>query len=420
MTYSTDIDALLPDHRWALDGNSADSVGSTDGTDTSMLYTSSGICEDATNCAETNAISDRISIPTTTDINNSAQSRKTVGGWFVATGIQNPPKNVYGEGDATQAFRFILGWGNNIMFEVHDPSFTLQIFGDVALEVNRPYHFLMAFEGNGYSNEFKAYLDGVEQLNAEPTDRQPDAATLTARGVAEFGDPAGTVGVGGTAVVLIAPINGKWNHWATWDGANALLTDTEIREELFEKGALPDVTISTGTESAMQTALDVYADTVRSNAPLCIRIESVSGGGDFDLSADNITFSPLASIHIQYTGTDTLTFTNTNGADTSIGSTPNGGSITFINPATLTINGLINGSEVRIYDDETDNGGDMDTELDGIETLSGTSFAFDHSGATNTVVIQMMATGYEEISQRFELDATDQSLTLFPKPETNT
>jgi hypothetical protein len=80
----------------------------------------------------------------------------------------------------------------------------------------------------------------------------------------------------------------------------------------------------------MQTALDVYADTVRPDAPLCIRIEAVTGGGDFALDLDNITFDPLASIHVQYTGTDTLTLTNLNGSDASIISTPEGGTVEVV------------------------------------------------------------------------------------------
>lgn len=378
MAYSDDISNLNADHHWDFDGDSLDQIGSANGTDTSMLYTSSAIAKDATYCAETNATTDRVSIPTTTDINNSAQNRKAVAGWFMVTAIQNPPKNIYGEGDGTQAFRFILGWGNYLMFEVDDPSFTLQIFGDVPLAVNRPYHLCMIFEGNGYSNEVRAFLDGVEQLNASPLDREPDAATLTARSVPEFGDPAGTVAVGGTAVILIAPINGKWNHWATWDGADAVLTDTEVRETLFERGALADVTISSGTESAMQTALDVYADTLRGDAPCCIEIEAVSGGGDFELTLDNITFNDLASIHIRYNGTaNTLTLINTNGANCSITSAPFGGSITLLTEVdvTITVKDLVTTSVIvgaRVYI-EADSGGDLSAGTEILNTTTNAS-----------------------------------------------
>ena len=375
MTYSSDISGLGANHHWKLDGNSNDSIGSADGTDTSIIYTSSAIAEDAINCAETNAVGDRISIPSTTDINDSAQTRKAVAGWFMVTAIQNPPKNIYGEGDDTQSFHFILGWGNNLLFEVDDPNFTLQIFGDTVLEINRAYHLCMIFEGSDYSNEFRAYLDGVKQLDAEPSNRQPGTATLTARSVAEFGDPAGTVAVGGTAVILIAPINGKWNHWATWDGANAVLTDTEIRETLFEKGALPDVTIASDTESAMQTSLNNYSSTTRGNAPLCIRIEDCTDG-DFTLELDNITFNELASIHIQYTGNDTLTLINKNGSNCSITSTTGGGTIILKTRTTLTItvkdvidNSTINNARVYI---EADTGGDLSAGTEIMNTITNT------------------------------------------------
>ena len=97
-----------------------------------------------------------------------------------------------------------------------------------------------------------------------------------------------------------------------WDGSDADLTDTEIRETLFELGALAGTTISSGSESAMQTSLDALADTVRGNEPLNIRVEEVTGDGDLTLSADNITHDDLASIHVQYLGSGTLTWQNTN------------------------------------------------------------------------------------------------------------
>ena len=122
---------------------------------------------------------------------------------------------------------------------------------------------------------------------------------------------------------------------------------------------------------------------------------------------------------MQYTGTGTLNWTNTNGSDASIGSTTNGGTINFINPASLTINGLINGCEVRIYDNETLSDNSHNTELDGIETLSGTSFVYSHSGAVNDITIQMIASGYEELITTVTLGSSDQSVTLFPEVENN-
>jgi hypothetical protein len=382
MAYRDDIAALGADHHWDFDGDSTDQIGSVTGTNTSIVFTSSAIAEDATYCAQTDAVGDRISMPTTTNINNSAQDRKAVCGWFATTAIQRPPKRIYGEGNEVTSFGFIFGLGNNVIFEVDSDSFTVQVYSDTFLEPNRAYHLCMIFEGSGYANELRCYLDGVKQLTAQPTDRQPDYATLAARGVAEFGDPAGTVAVGGTVILLEACVNGKYNHWVTFDGANAVLTDTEVREELFEKGALPDVTITTNTEANMQTALNVYSSTERPNAPLCIRVQPVSGGGDLALNANAITFNEYASIHVQYTGTDTLTWTNSNGSNASIGSTPNGGTIVFITTVTVTVHVLdsstftdVEGAQVLV---EAAAGGDLAV---GTDILTG---ATNSSGIATT------------------------------------
>jgi len=337
MGYITEVKKLNPSHLFKFDGNSTDDVGSADGTDTSVIYTDTAIAEDATYCMTTDAIEDRVKLPNTTDINDSNQTRKTVFGWFTTTATQNPPKRIYGEGGATTAVQIVMGWGNNVLFEVDTDDFNIQIYGDTHLVPNRAYHFCLVFEGSGYGNELRAYIDGVKQLNALPVDREPDYATIPSRVEGIFGDPDGNVAVGGTEVLLNASVNGKYNHWGIMDGADAVLTDSEIRTVLFEQGAIPAITISSDTASNMQTAVDAYADTLRGNSPLCMRVEDVTGSGDLSLELDNITFDTLASIHIQWLGTGTLTIVNTNGSDASIGSTPNGGTIVFATTQTLTV-----------------------------------------------------------------------------------
>ena len=363
MAYGADIDALLVDHHWDFDGDSVDSVGSVVATDSSVLFTGTAIAEDATNCMTTNTkTDDRVSIATTSTINSVAQTRKAVGGWFQATIIQPPPKRIYGEGDATTNFQFVLAYGNVVMFEATEPTnFNLQIYGPV-LVPGRSYHLCAIFEGSGYGNEARFYVDGVEITDASPTNRQPGTADLNLRGVAEFGDPAGTVGSGEQTLKMEATTNGYYNHWFAIDGADAILTDTEVREELFEKGALPDITITTGTEAVMQTNIDTYADTLRDNAPLCIRVPANTGDTDFSLDLDNITFDPLASIHIQYTGTGTLTLVNTNGSDCSITSSLTG-TIILATQQTLTVTAIdattsaaVVGARVYL---EADTGGDL-------------------------------------------------------------
>lgn len=389
MAYSDDIDALNPVHRYSFDNTVNDQVGTAHGTASGTSFETTPLCEGVTYSLLSNSVSDRVTLPSTTDINNSAQTRKAVAFWFMVTAIQLPPKNLYGEGNTSQAFRFIMGWGNNLIFECDDPNFNVQVFSDRFLAPNRSYHLCMIFEGSGYGNEVRAYLDGVELTDALPSDRQPDYATLTARTQGEFSDPAGTVAVGGIEVILNGLVNGYWNECAIWDGADAVLTDTEVREVLFEKGALPDVTISTDTESNMQTALDVYASTERPDAPLCIRIEPVSGGGDFTLTLDDITFDELASIHIQYTGTDTLTLINGGTSDASIVSTPNGGTVTLVQEVQLTITvkdveTLVNIENARVYI-EADSGGPLSAgteimnELTNVSGVASASFNYTAS-----------------------------------------
>ena len=321
MAYGDDIDALNCDHRWSFDNTYLDLVGTSPGTGSGWDFPATPLCRDATYAGRSNATTDRVSIPTTTDINNSAQSRKAVGGWFSYSAAQGPPKRIYGEGNQTTAFHFAGFIGNNVMFEVIDSGFDVQIYG-FYLEDDRAYHLLGMFSGNGYDNEVKFFIDGVEMTNANPSDRQPDTATLSARGVAEFADPAGTVGIGGGTVLLNAPVNGLYNEWATWDGANAALSDTDIRVELFEKGALADLTISSSDETGMQAQLDLVASTSRSNAPCCIEIEEFSTGDDYELLSNGVYFNELSSIHYRYNGTGSLTIINTSGSNADIISSP--------------------------------------------------------------------------------------------------
>lgn len=333
--------ATGPDHIWPFDGAFNDTVGGANATNSGMGTGGVAIANEQTASVFTNGVTDRATVPDQTTINSSALDRKAFGGWFMTTAVQDPPCRIYGEGNQSNAFHITLGFGNNVIFEAIAISESFQVFSDRVLQNNRPYHLLFTFSGSGFDNEIAAYLDGVKLLDGNPSDREPDITVLPARtgGDNQFGDPSGTVGVGGggTTVILVAPVNGHYAWWASWSGAGAELTATEIREDLFEAGALPDETISSDTQSAMQTALNAFSDTIRPDAPCCIRIEALDGGGDLTLAANNITFDPLASIHVQYTGTDTLTWRNTNGSDASIASTPNGGTIVFVQSVTVRV-----------------------------------------------------------------------------------
>lgn len=400
MAYSDDISTLGADHHWKFDGNSNDAIGSANGTDTTITHTASAIAEDATNAMTMDSRTDSVAIPTTTTINNSAQARKAVGGWFMVDDVELPTCQIYREGDATTYWQFVIFPGNSVMLEVRDgATWQVQVYSDIALAADRAYHLCGKLEGNAYGNEVVFWIDGVEQTAATPTDRQPDDASLASRAVPYFGN-GGTAGINGTTFVMDSPgdnrtteqvITATYQHWfAFGDEADAQLTDTEVRETLFERGALADVTISTGTEAAMQTALDAYADTLRGNAPCCIEVEAVTGGGDFTLDLDNITFSPLASIHVRYNGTtDTLTLRNTNGADCSITAAPFGGTVNVVTEVTVKVTAknastFANIQSARVLL-EADSGGPLSAGTDIIDTTTDVngeaSVTFDYSSS---------------------------------------
>jgi len=384
LAYRNDISALGADHHWIFDGNSNDNIGTANGVDTTMIYTDAAISKDATNCATTDALTDRITLPTTITINNSAQARKAIAGWFETTAYQAPPTRIYGEGTQLTCFQFCMGFGNNLIFEVTEPTnfaTGLQIYG-LALIPNRVYHLCAIFSGNAYDNLIKLFVDGVLQTDADPVARQPNTASLDSRGVGEFGDAVGTTGLGGGVVLQQASRNGRYQHWAAWgDTVNALLTDTEVRVTLFERGALAQNTITTGTQVAMQTSVDSLSNQI--NAPCCVEVEAVTGGGNFQLTSP-ITYDSKASIHVRYNGiADTLTWVNTSGGNASIGSAPFGGTLIIATRQTLTITvkdatdkTAISGARVYM---KADVGGDLavgtvimntTTNISGVATIS--------------------------------------------------
>ncbi len=385
-TYSTVISNLGADHHWKFDGNSNDAIGSANGTDTSILHTGSPIARDATNSAHMNARGDRVALANTTTISNSSQSRKAIAGWFMVDSVELPFCRIYGEGNTTN-FQLVLLPGNFVTLEVRDGSnWQVQVYGGIALKADRSYHFCAVFEGSGYGNEVRFYIDGVEQTAAIPTNRQPGAASLAARNPAEFGDPAGTVSMDGTTLLMQSPgdnrsteqvIDAYYQHWCAWgDEDDAVMSAVEVRRLLFEAGALAEDTVATGTESAMQTALDSDGQTAV-NAPCVIEIEAVSGGGDFELELNGQDFDSLASIHIRYNGTaDTLTIIDdgTTGVDPDKLAAPFGGSIELKTKVGVKVTAkdaadstAINGARVLL---EADTGGPLAA---GTDILSGTT-----------------------------------------------
>jgi hypothetical protein len=373
MAYIDDLLTLSPDHIWSFDGDYADSVGTADGTN-SGFANAAALCEGATNSAQCNNTSDRVTLTTQADIDGAA-TNKAVGGWLQVNSIQLPPKSIYREGTTGNQYNIIMWAGNKLMLDIVSGTTVLQAFSNNVLKPNRDYHVFTKFVGNG---EFALYIDGVKQSITVPTNAQTGVANIPARTALEFGDPSGATEAGNATVLLNAPTNGSYNFWCSFFDSAALgLTDSAIRSVIFEKGAVPGVTITN------QAGLDTLANTVRADEPLNIRV--ADNGGDLTLTANNITHDPLASINVQWMGTGNLTYINNNGSNASIGSTPNGGNITFITPAVLTVGPLIPNSEIRVYESGTTN------ELEGEEN-SGSGFT--RSILVNSVDVRIIKNDY--------------------------
>ncbi len=91
----------------------------------------------------------------------------------------------------------------------------------------------------------------------------------------------------------------------------------------------------------------------------------------------------------------------------------------FTTPRVLTINGLVTGGVISIFDNEDADVQFLGTLLASTDPIVGTSVTYSHGGLTNSVIIQFLADGYEEIWQEFLLQNADQTLTLIPRLEEN-
>ena len=286
---------------------------------------------------------DYISPSDITGMNLVAQDRRYMGGWIQVDSISQILAVLYEEGAQVNNIAFLLGFGNSLMLQVADTGDDyVQCYSNIKLTPNRPYHIWFKFHASGYDGEVLLFLDGIEQdrTNGNPwtaSDLDAHSGNISwgheGTENLQVGDSTGADNVD---IAFASPDSCFYSHWASWHGV-AFDTDN-VRTELFEKGALAGVTISGGTEAAMQTALDAYADTVRPDWPCAIKIADCTAG-DFALTFDNITFSPRCSIDVMYTGGSTLTITTENGSsiDSNKIATPYGGTVVVQNAPPVTI-----------------------------------------------------------------------------------
>jgi len=204
--------------------------------------------------------------------------------------------------------------------------------------------------------------------------------------------------------------------------------------EIFERTVLAENVI-TGTVAQQQAALDALSGTTFQDVNCAIEIRQATDATDYTLTLNNIQFVEsqwLRDISVMYVGPNTLTLINAGTSNAVEVSTPverdldlgttvltGGGTIAVQNPAVLTIANVITGSALSIFDDEDPDPQALGTLLASEEALAGTTYQFNHSKAGDDVVIQMIASGYEEINQLLPLTANDQTIILEPVSEEN-
>lgn len=339
------------DHRWSFNNVLTDSIGSLTVSNNGGTFVSTPITRDSTHSYQTNGRDDLATVAPDTTTGTAGLSQFAFQGWFMVSQIQGPPTLIFKTGGNTGGISMFLWAGNNIMVQIKNSSGTdnIQLYSDIALTDNRAYHFFVRFSGSSFNNEIEFYIDGRKQ-NSSRIGVNPGYASIPAyTGLITWGEN-GTgsidVSVGPNEVFIKAPVNGFWSEWWTWQGSNSdAITQNQLIDTLFASGAIPDFTITSGTESNMQSQLDTIASSVRPDVPLCITIEEILGGGNLNLNANNVTFNLRAGMHVEYQGTGTLFWTNNNGSNASIGTS----NVTFLNPAQLTITGIQNPTEVRVY-----------------------------------------------------------------------
>ena len=406
LPYKDVIKALSPDHYWPLD-NSYNDEGitgpvrnMTSGVVGGGAMVASPISEDTTHTWHQNGVTVRREIADSPNMNItiSAQER-TVCTWAQLNAIQQSLGAIWKEGGGVQNLAFLVGLGNVLMAQLADVAGTrdnVQAISDFRLTPARPYHILMRYSHLDNPAEFRLYVDGRKQA---VTDGNPMTLGIfdSHSGDVTWGDPDNNLETGGTDIAYAGQEDTYLNHFVTWSdnsaGTNSGgLSDAEILE-LFQRGAVPDDDIASDTEANMQAAVNATAD-ARPDWPLSYRINPPSGGGDLEITLTDKVFDQGVTEHLEWRGSGILTVvvegaTNFDAARTFA---PNGGTITVVEVATLTLSGLEDGTEVRVYDAGTQ------TELAGQESVAGGTFSANVRA--NAVDIVIHALGF--LNRRIE------------------
>lgn len=258
-SYQDVIETLNPDHRWILDGD-YDDTGSVPGTgmNQSVVGTQNFIdeplCEGVTQCVEFDGADSRREAPDNNEMNLQAESARSMFGWMKVSDIQQTLSMIYKEGGSVNNIAFLRGYGNVLICQLADTGDdNVQVYSDFRLSAEREYLIAFRFDYGDVTPTFEFLIDGVIQARSAGNPlTAPDFDSHS--GDITWNDADTSLEVGGTDVTFNGCNNLKMNEWTSF---TRKLTDTEMRESAFERGARPTVTISEGAT----VIADSYADT---------------------------------------------------------------------------------------------------------------------------------------------------------------
>ncbi len=316
---------LNASHQWTFNNVLTDNIGSLDITNVGGIFITTAITRNSTHSYQTNGRDDIATVLTTTDTGSSGLTQYAFGGWFQVSQLQGPPTLIYKQGGNTSGFAIFLWAGNNVLLQVKDSASPLivQIFSNIALTNNRPYHFFVKYSSASFNNSIDFYIDGVKQLSNKDGNAAVNNSMVPHTGAHTWGENGLTsieVSVGTENVITKAPVNGLLSQWWTWFGSNSDKSDFEIKNNIFGEGAIPQITITSGTQLQMQTQLDSFSNTSLFDFPLSILVEEVIGDGNLTLRAVNIIKNNRASIDVKYEGTGKLSWVNVGTSNLNNGS----------------------------------------------------------------------------------------------------
>ena len=144
-------------------------------------------------------------------------------------------------------------------------------------------------------------------------------------------------------------------------------------------------------------------------------VDVSSGTVDFS-TAGTYTFSNSDLTEVTNSSGGNVTLVLTGSSATPINTGPN---ITIENPVTITLTGLVAGSEVRAYLGTITNAAAA-TEIDGIENTPGTTFSFQSNDAGSAGYIVVLALGFEiEVITLNPIPASDTTLPVQQRTDRN-